>query len=186
MPETKSDAPLVVVFHAEEPEVLPLVGSALDQEGIEYLIRPVGTQIPVVFGHPAEFGGAAGAADVLVNADDADRARLALADLTVDPEAHGGAPASSTSPPTGAAPAGPRAYRLTEAESGALIGDITARQLEYLIDELEEESDNDRDYYIDAATIDVLADAGADADLVDMLRRAVGSREGIEIAWAKL
>lgn len=186
MADTKSDAPLVVVFHAEEPEVLPLVGAALEQEGIDYLIRPVGTQIPVVFGHPAEFGGAAGAADVLVNAGDADRARLALADLTIDPEAHGATPASGSSGGAAVAPAGPRVYRLTEAESGALIGDITARQLEYLIDELEEESDNDRDYYIDTATIDVLADAGADAELVTMLRRALGSREGIEIAWAKL
>jgi processive 1,2-diacylglycerol beta-glucosyltransferase len=185
MPETNSDAPLVVVFHAEQPEVLPLAEAALEQEGIDYLIRPVGTRIPVVFGHPAEFGGATGAADVLVNASDAERARLALADLVVDPEAHAGAVETAHQAAV-AAPGGPRAYRLTEAESGALIGDITARQLEYLVDELEEESDNDRDYYIDAPTIDVLADAGADAELVDMLRRAVGSREGIEIAWARL
>jgi len=38
----------------------------------------------------------------------------------------------------------------------------------------------------DAATIDVLAEAGADAELVDMLRRAVGSSDGVEIAWTKL
>jgi processive 1,2-diacylglycerol beta-glucosyltransferase len=186
MADTNSDAPLVVVFHAEEPEVLPLAEAALEQEGIEYLIRPVGARIPVVFGHPAEFGGAAGAAEVLVNADDADRARMALADLTADPEAHGSGPAPASPQAAAAAPGGPRVYRLTEAESGALIGDITARQLEFLVDELEEESDNDRDYYIDAATIDVLADAGADAELVATLRRALGSREGIEIAWAKL
>jgi processive 1,2-diacylglycerol beta-glucosyltransferase len=185
MSDSNSDAPLVVVFHAEEPELLPLAEAALEQEGIEYLIRPVGSRIPVVFGNPAEFGGATGAADVLVNAGDETRARLALADLAADPEAH--ADALAAAPGTVApAPAGPRAYRLTEAESGALIGDITAHQLEFLVDELEEESDNDRDYYIDPPTIDVLADAGADAELVGMLRKAVGSREGIEIAWAKL
>jgi processive 1,2-diacylglycerol beta-glucosyltransferase len=185
MSDSNSDASLVVVFHAEEPEVLPLVEAALEQEGIDYMIRPVGARIPVVFGHPAEFGGAAGAADVVVNAADEARARLALADLAADPEAHADALAAA---PGAAAPApsGPRAYRLTEAESGALIGDITAHQLEFLVDELEEESDTDRDYYIDAATIDVLADAGADAELVDLLRKAVGSREGVEIAWAKL
>jgi len=185
MAETNPDAALVVVFHAEAPEVLPLAEAALEQEGIDYLIRPVGTRIPVVFGHPAEFGGATGAADVLVNATDADRARIALADLVADPEVHAGALAAAHEAAVGA-PAGPRVYRLTEAESGALIGDITAHQLEFLIDELEEESDNDRDYYVDAATIDVLADAGADAELVGMLQRAIGSRDGIEIAWAKL
>jgi processive 1,2-diacylglycerol beta-glucosyltransferase len=185
MSDSNSDASLVVVFHAEDPEVLPLAEAALEQEGIDYLIRPVGTRIPVVFGHPAEFGGATGAADVLVNASDEPRARLALADLAIDPEAHAGArPAAHEA--SAPAPGGPRAYRLTEAESGALIGDITAHQLEFLVDELEEESDNDRDYYIDAATIDVLADAGADAELVDLLRKAVGSREGVEIAWARL
>ena len=183
MSETDPDAPLVVVFHAEQPELLPLAEAALDQEGIEFMIRPVGTRIPVVFGHPAEFGGATGAADVLVNATDADRARLALADLKVDPELH-----AAAAPHAGvaAAASGPRAFRLTEAESGALVGDITARQLESLVDVLEEESDTDRDYYIDAATIDVLADAGADAELVAMLQRAVGTRDGIEIVWTKL
>src|SRR5436190_14870836 len=125
MSETNSDAPLVVVFHAEQPEVLPLAEAALDHEGIEYMIRPVGTRIPVVFGHPAEFGGATGAADVLVNPSDAERARLALAELTVDPELH-----TTAAPHAGAAAeaSGPRAFRLTEAESGALIGDITAGQ----------------------------------------------------------
>jgi hypothetical protein len=183
MTDASSDAPLVAVFRADLPEVLPLVEAALDQEGIEFMIRPLGTQIPVVFGHPAEFGGATGAADVLVNAADADRARLALADLKVDPELH-----AAAAPHAGnaVAAAGPRAFRLTEADSGALIGDITARQLECLVDVLEEESDTDRDYYIDAATIDVLADAGADAELVAMLQRAVASRDGIEIVWTKL
>jgi hypothetical protein len=182
MTDANPDAPLVVVFRAEQAELLPLVEAALDQEGIEYMIRPVGTQIPVVFGHPAEFGGAAGAADVLVNAGDATRAKLALADLEADPELH-----SAAEPhPGAAAVSGPKAFRLTEAESGALIGDITAPQLQSLMDVLEEESDSDRDYYIDTPTIDVLADAGADAELVATLRRALGSRDGIEIVWAKL
>lgn len=185
MNDVHPDDPLVAVFRAEEPELLPLAEAALEQEGIEYLIRPVDARIPVVFGHPAEFGGATGAADVLVNAVDADRARIALADLRLTPDAAGARPQAA---PSTVAPAstGPRAYRLTEADSGALIGDITEGQLECLVDELEEESDTDRDYYVDAATIDVLADAGADAELVAMLRRAVGIREGIEIAWAKL
>jgi processive 1,2-diacylglycerol beta-glucosyltransferase len=84
------------------------------------------------------------------------------------------------------APTGPRAYRLTEVESGTTIGDLTEGQLQFLADELEEESPADRDYYIDTATIDMLAAAGADSELLAMLKRAVGSREGVEIEWTRL
>lgn len=179
------DQPLVVVFHAGDPEVLPLAEAALEQEGIEYLIRAGGGGIPVGFGHTAEFGGAEGTSDILVNPADADRAIAALADLVLAPESLGEPPPARV-PAASAAPTGPRAYRLTEVESGATIGDITEGQLDYLVHELEEESDTDRDYYIDAATIEVLAEAGADSELVAMLKRAVGSQDGVEIAWTKL
>ena len=42
-----------------------------------------------------------------------------------------------------------------------LLGSITEADLKVLIDALEEESADDRDYYIDAATIDVIADGRA-------------------------
>jgi len=69
--------------------------------------------------------------------------------------------------------------------AGALIGRLTENQLRCLVDVLEEESSDDRDDYIDTATIDLLASVGTDADLVEMLRRALGGRDGFEIAWAK-
>jgi hypothetical protein len=47
--------------------------------------------------------------------------------------------------------------RLYQSESGDLIGTITAAQLQYLVDQLEEESLEDRDYYIDRATLDWLS-----------------------------
>lgn len=81
---------------------------------------------------------------------------------------------------------GPPTIALTEAASGALIGRLTENQLRWLVDVLEEESSDDRDYYIDTATIDLLRSVGADADLVEMLRRALGRRDGFEIAWAKV
>ena len=43
-----------------------------------------------------------------------------------------------------------------------------------LVDALEEEGVNDQDYYIDAATIDVIADGKATEHLVGLLRAAVG------------
>jgi processive 1,2-diacylglycerol beta-glucosyltransferase len=53
------------------------------------------------------------------------------------------------------------------------------------MDALEEESDADRDYYIDGPTIDVLVGAGAREGLADLLRRAIGSREGVEVRWSR-
>jgi hypothetical protein len=66
-----------------------------------------------------------------------------------------------------------------------LIGSITETDLQVLIDALEEESSIDQDYYIDAPTIELLADGRPTDHLVDLLRRAVGSGEGVEIRWQR-
>lgn len=75
--------------------------------------------------------------------------------------------------------------QLQDKETGATVGSITEQQLQALQDLLEEESEEDTDYYIDGPTLDMLEEHGADAALVDLLRRALGSREGIEITWAR-
>jgi hypothetical protein len=64
-----------------------------------------------------------------------------------------------------------------------LIGSITEPDLQVLVDALEEESTQDRDYYIDAATIDLIADGKATDHLVHLLRSALGSAEGVDIRW---
>lgn len=66
-----------------------------------------------------------------------------------------------------------------------LLGSITETELQYLEDSLEETSDEDRDYYVDQATIDLLADGRATDHLVHLLKKAVGSGEGVEIEWKK-
>ena len=70
-------------------------------------------------------------------------------------------------------------------ESGTKLGSITERDLEVLMAGLEEESASDRDYYIDTATIDVLADGRATDHLVGLLRAAVGSGPGVDIRWER-
>ena len=67
----------------------------------------------------------------------------------------------------------------------ALLGSITEADLQVLKDGLEEESSNDQDYYIDAATIDMLGDGRASEHLLGLLRRALGSSEGVEIRWMR-
>ena len=64
-----------------------------------------------------------------------------------------------------------------------LLGSITEPDLQVLVDALEEESTEDRDYYIDAATIDLIADGRASDHLVHLLRGALGSAEGVDIRW---
>ncbi len=75
------------------------------------------------------------------------------------------------------------AIRLYNKDSGTLLGEITPAQLQTLVDLLEEESEEDRDYYIDRDTLDVLAEEGADEQLLALIRPHVGEDEGIEIQW---
>ena len=66
-----------------------------------------------------------------------------------------------------------------------LLGSLTEAELRVLIEGLEEESLEDRDYYITAATIDFLADGRATDHLVHLLRTALGDEEGVEIRWQR-
>ena len=66
-----------------------------------------------------------------------------------------------------------------------LIGSITDADLQVLVDALEEESLQDQDYYIDQATIDVVADGKATEHLVALLRKALGAGEGVDIRWQR-
>lgn len=74
-------------------------------------------------------------------------------------------------------------YKLYDAGSGDVIGTLTGQQLYFLIDHLEEESATDKDYYINMATVDMFQNDGADAELLAMLRNAMGGREDMDIRW---
>jgi processive 1,2-diacylglycerol beta-glucosyltransferase len=74
--------------------------------------------------------------------------------------------------------------QLTDSETGRLIGTISEKQLQFLIDQLEEESSSDRDYYIDGATIEMLEASGGEPELTGLLRGALASREGFEFRWS--
>ena len=55
-----------------------------------------------------------------------------------------------------------------------------------LRDALEEESRDDRDYYINETTIDGFEQSGADAELVKFLRYALNGRTEMEIRWVRV
>lgn len=70
-------------------------------------------------------------------------------------------------------------------ETDELVGSITEGDLQVLMDGLEEESADDQDYYINADTIDLLGDGRATEHLLGLLRKALGSAEGVEIRWKR-
>lgn len=69
--------------------------------------------------------------------------------------------------------------------TGQTIGSISDAQLKFLIDQLEEEHDEDQEYWLSRDVLAVLEDAGADGSLVAMLNQALGELEEIDIAWTQ-
>jgi processive 1,2-diacylglycerol beta-glucosyltransferase len=74
---------------------------------------------------------------------------------------------------------------LRDTESDEAIGEISEDDLQLLMDELEEESEADTDYWIQTGTIDMLEEDGAPESLTTLLREALGEREGMEIQWSR-
>ena len=75
------------------------------------------------------------------------------------------------------------AYGLYIKDTDKKIGVLSEEQLEELIDLLEEEDSEDRDYYIDADVLEFMEQEGASGELLNMLRPHVTDEEGVEIEW---
>jgi processive 1,2-diacylglycerol beta-glucosyltransferase len=75
--------------------------------------------------------------------------------------------------------------QLHDTDTGTWIGTITEDNLQFLIDQLEEESGEDQDYYINETTLDIFEKAGADTALISLLRSAFNGRTEMEIRWSR-
>ena len=73
--------------------------------------------------------------------------------------------------------------RLLRLDTGLVIGNITDAQLAFLVEQLEEEHEDDKDYYIDRETLELLSDNGGDPELLALLEKAIGDDEEIDIVW---
>lgn len=70
-------------------------------------------------------------------------------------------------------------------DSGTLIGTITEEELQFLIDNLEEEWEEDRDYYLNQTMLDILKNKpDAPERLMEMLEKAAGGGD-IEVEWSR-
>jgi hypothetical protein len=168
----------VVAFETDDPVLLALAEQSLDKAHVPFLrhaVRPDGAD------RWAWRADADVPAKLVVNADDADDAAAALADLTADAEE---SPAVDAPEETRSNTEAMDNVQLHNADNNEPLGDITSDELQFLFDRLERESDSDDDFFINAATIEMLEDAKAPAHLVDVLKKAVGTGEGVEVRWA--
>lgn len=72
---------------------------------------------------------------------------------------------------------------LRDKDNGATLGAISEADLQFLIDQLEEEWDEDTDYYLNRTTFEMLKSKGAGKTLLDILEPIFKDREDIEIEW---
>lgn len=73
--------------------------------------------------------------------------------------------------------------RLIRLDTGDEIGTIDDKQLAFLVSQLEEEHDDDKDYFIDRDTLELLSDNGADPELLALLEKALAGDDEMDIAW---
>jgi processive 1,2-diacylglycerol beta-glucosyltransferase len=76
--------------------------------------------------------------------------------------------------------------QLYNEDTDALIGEISVKQLSFLVNELEEDSIEDMDYYLSEATVDMLEFDGADPALITLLRQALDEHGEVNIVWKRV
>ena len=70
--------------------------------------------------------------------------------------------------------------RLIRLDTGDEIGTIDDKQLQFLVSQLEEEHDDDKDYFIDRDTLELLSDNGADPELLALLEKGLGDDDEMD------
>ncbi|MDX2004110.1 MAG: galactosyldiacylglycerol synthase [Meiothermus sp.] len=75
--------------------------------------------------------------------------------------------------------------QLFNADTGAHIGEISESQLEFLSAQMEEESAEDQDYYLNADLLETWRESGADPALLELLVRAMGGAEDLSVKWSR-
>lgn len=76
--------------------------------------------------------------------------------------------------------------QLSNKETGAVIGTISPEELQFLLDQLEEENPTDQDYWLNRASLDIFKEEGADSHLLGLLETAMGERDELEIVWSEI
>jgi len=173
---------LTVVLRTSEPALRALLETALDQQNIDYAIRLAGTDA-LTAGGPAYRGTPFdGPVEVLVRSEDAEAAAELVRDLEAQAKEAGPVPPAPAPAPRDAAILSGN-IELVDLASKSVVGRITEDDLAWLKSQLEKESEDDRDYYFDRPTLDMLGEKGASQQLMAVLRGALGSRDEMDLQW---
>jgi processive 1,2-diacylglycerol beta-glucosyltransferase len=165
------DVTLESVFETTDPAALPLATMTLEEQGIEYTVRREGSLDALRYPAGAlDLARSDATHEILVRREDAARARDLLDDL------------GALAAPSGDEAAKP-SPTVVDLETGFTIGAITSEQAQFLIDTLEESTPDKPRYYIDASTIEMLENSGGDPEMISLLKRALGTRDGMEIGF---
>jgi processive 1,2-diacylglycerol beta-glucosyltransferase len=66
-----------------------------------------------------------------------------------------------------------------------LLGEISEDELQFLIDQMEEESTKDKDYSITRMEIAYFSQNGATPHLINLLTQALGEQQEVIILWSR-
>jgi len=76
--------------------------------------------------------------------------------------------------------------KLYDKSTGKYLGRIEDEELQFLIDNLEEESMTDTDYYLNRTTFDLLKEKGMSENLAKLIETAMGNKNEVEIRYEKV
>jgi len=69
--------------------------------------------------------------------------------------------------------------------TGILLGEISDEALQFLVDQLEEESLEDRDYSITKMELAYFEAQGASPQLLELLSEALGNQDEVIVQWSR-
>ncbi len=75
--------------------------------------------------------------------------------------------------------------KLFEKSANRYLGEISEEELQFLIDNLEEESLTDVDYYINTTMLDNLKEKGLSDNLANLIQTAMGVKTEVEIRFER-
>ena len=76
--------------------------------------------------------------------------------------------------------------KLYDKGTSQYLGTITDEELQFLIDNLEEESLTDVDYYLNKTMLDSLKEEGMSENLISIIEPAMGDSDEVEIRYQRL
>jgi processive 1,2-diacylglycerol beta-glucosyltransferase len=77
------------------------------------------------------------------------------------------------------------AIRLYNDQTGEFLGDVSEEDVEFLVEQLEEEFEQDRAYYVNRETVTLLREGGASQELLTAIERGLGPSGEADVTWSE-